>query len=171
MGQHGCGVRCASDPVRSWPVRESDMKCRSSIAAFLSLGVLIAGAGPEHRSAEGQAPDLLGILADELDYSMEKLVSPEGLRPYFVAYSVTDTQAARWRPSWARWWSSATRGSVGWTWMSGWATTSWTTRTSFGVSAAAIAPGLTVGRSASKTTRSPFAIGSGWRPTMLSRTP
>jgi predicted Zn-dependent protease len=35
---------------------------------------------------------LLPVMADELALSMEKLVSPDGTKPYFLQYSVTDTK-------------------------------------------------------------------------------
>ena len=40
------------------------------------------------RSADQHA--LLKIMESELSFSMEKLVSPEGTKPYFIQYAVTD---------------------------------------------------------------------------------
>jgi predicted Zn-dependent protease len=50
-------------------------------------------AGAKARALESQDV-LMGILADELAYTMEHLQMPDGTRPYFVAYSVRDEQAA-----------------------------------------------------------------------------
>lgn len=36
---------------------------------------------------------LLDLMRDELDLSMEKLVSPEGVKPYFIQYAITDVKA------------------------------------------------------------------------------
>ncbi len=37
---------------------------------------------------------LMGLLADELRYSMEKLVNDDGLRPYYLAYTVNEQRIA-----------------------------------------------------------------------------
>jgi len=47
------------------------------------------GAPAGAASAYGKLP---GILADEIDYSMKNLVMPDGTKPYFLAYIVTDTR-------------------------------------------------------------------------------
>ncbi|MFH1108458.1 MAG: TldD/PmbA family protein [Planctomycetota bacterium] len=48
------------------------------------------------RPAEGPAAEqgtgLLDVLAGELTYSMEKLAAPDGTRPYYIAYAITDQQ-------------------------------------------------------------------------------
>ncbi len=45
------------------------------------------------RSVQAEVAEhpLLPVMADELKLSMEKLVSPDGTKPYFIQYSVTDT--------------------------------------------------------------------------------
>lgn len=60
---------------------------RRAAWALASVGLLAgtARAAPEH--------PLLPMLESELKLSLEKLVSPEGTKPYFLQYAVTDEQA------------------------------------------------------------------------------
>ena len=58
---------------------------RFGCLALLGLWLLLAGA--EVAVAAGGLLDLLG---EELAYSMDKLVMPDGTRPYYLAYSVAD---------------------------------------------------------------------------------
>jgi TldD protein len=55
--------------------------------ALLGLWLLLGGAEVA-RAAAG----LLDLLGEELAYSMDKLVMPDGTRPYYLAYSVADQQ-------------------------------------------------------------------------------
>ena len=48
---------------------------------------------PVAAGSEATEHPLLGLMQDELKLSMEKLVSPEGTKPYFIQYTVTDEQA------------------------------------------------------------------------------
>ena len=57
---------------------------RWALTAVIGL-VMLAGAA----TAADEHP-LLGIMQSELDLSMEKLVAPDGTKPYFVQYAVTD---------------------------------------------------------------------------------
>ena len=41
-----------------------------------------------------QEPPLVKLLAEEIDYSMENLVADDGAKPYFLSYSVTDTDSS-----------------------------------------------------------------------------
>ncbi len=68
---------------------------------LVSLGVLLA-AGPDLSLAAEEHP-LLAIMQSELDLSLEKLVGPDGTRPYFMQYTVTDEKGV---------YVSATLGSV-----------------------------------------------------------
>ena len=56
--------------------------CIIVLAAALLIGTTVAAAD-EH--------PLLGIMVGELTLSMDKLVSPDGVKPYFIQYAVTDT--------------------------------------------------------------------------------
>ncbi|MHC4091139.1 MAG: hypothetical protein ACYSVY_12845 [Planctomycetota bacterium] len=54
-----------------------------AVCIAVALWAAPAGAAvPEH--------PLVGIMQSELDLSMEKLVAPDGAKPYFVQYTVTD---------------------------------------------------------------------------------
>ena len=48
----------------------------------------VLGASPADRGAP--LPVLVGLMADELDYSMQHLVSDDGTRPYYLAYTIPD---------------------------------------------------------------------------------
>jgi TldD protein len=56
-------------------------------AAFLGLVPLARGVEPPAATA-----DMCNLLAGELTYSMDKLVMPDGTKPYFLGYTVTDRQ-------------------------------------------------------------------------------
>jgi len=47
---------------------------------------------PAYGPAAEQGTGLLDVLAGELTYSMEKLAAPDGTRPYYIAYAITDQQ-------------------------------------------------------------------------------
>ncbi len=54
---------------------------------------LLVGSAPEAApgaNSGSAAPPLMKCLADELDYSMERLVTSEGTKPYYIAYTVRD---------------------------------------------------------------------------------
>lgn len=78
--------------------REPRLAARTVL--LVSLGVLVAG--PDLSLAADEHP-LLAIMQSELDLSLEKLVGPDGTRPYFMQYTVTDEQGV---------YVSATLGSV-----------------------------------------------------------
>jgi len=66
------------------PTRRS----RGCGALLLAL-CLCAAAKPD---SEPTAPDIQGWLAAELDYSLEHLALPDGTKPYYLAYTVTERQ-------------------------------------------------------------------------------
>lgn len=66
---------------------------------FISVGVLIF----VRNVWAGEQQPILAIMEDELKLSMERLVSPDGTRPYFIQYAVTDESS---------WEISATLGSL-----------------------------------------------------------
>ncbi|HUU98098.1 MAG TPA: metallopeptidase TldD-related protein [Phycisphaerae bacterium] len=78
--------------------REPRLAARTVL--LVSLGVLAAG--PDLSLAADEHP-LLAIMQSELDLSLEKLVGPDGTRPYFMQYTVTDEKGV---------YVSATLGSV-----------------------------------------------------------
>ncbi len=66
------------------------MKRRTIVAAAALLVIL-----PSAWAADGEtAPRsmLIKVLSEELDYSMSNLAMPDGTKPYFMAYTITDRQ-------------------------------------------------------------------------------
>ncbi len=61
----------------------------AGLPLVLTIAVVLAGPSAMHAAEEHP---LLPIMESELRLSMEKLVSPEGTRPYFIQYAVTDSQ-------------------------------------------------------------------------------
>lgn len=60
-------------------------------AMLICLAVGFAGPSLVAADETGSVPsELLALLADELDYSMQNLAMPDGTRPYYLAYTVTD---------------------------------------------------------------------------------
>ncbi|MCH8252818.1 MAG: peptidase U62 [Planctomycetes bacterium] len=57
---------------------------------FAACSAAFAGSG----GATAPHP-LMGVLADELTYSMDNLVAPDGSKPYYLAYTVYDDSRAR----------------------------------------------------------------------------
>lgn len=58
---------------------------------LIIVGLLIGFGDPAQGAAKGAEPHpLLGVMSEELKRSMEKLVTPEGDRPYFLQYTITD---------------------------------------------------------------------------------
>jgi predicted Zn-dependent protease len=56
----------------------------------LILGITLAWARP---AAGAKEHPLLAVAESELKLSMQKLVAPDGTRPYFLQYSITDTRS------------------------------------------------------------------------------
>lgn len=69
-------------------------KCRTR-RTFCCAGLFLCGLWwlPTYAPAGEKQGGLLGILGDELAYSMETLATPDGTKPYYVAYSVVDQQS------------------------------------------------------------------------------
>ena len=61
---------------------------------LITLCVLAPSALAQHAPASGSPEPLMTYLADELEYSMEHLVSEEGAKPYFISYTVYDERTA-----------------------------------------------------------------------------
>ncbi len=63
---------------------------RTVIAWIVLLSVPLVGL-----SAETSAPDntLIRVLSEEMDYSMERIALPDGTKPYFMAYTITDRES------------------------------------------------------------------------------
>jgi predicted Zn-dependent protease len=61
---------------------------------IVAIAVLLAAPSIALASDHTDAPAgaLLKVLSEELDYSMEHLAMPDGTKPYFMAYAVTDEQ-------------------------------------------------------------------------------
>ncbi len=59
-----------------------------------TLIVLLCSGGPA-RAADPPAPDhpVTRLLADELAYTMQHLALPDGTKPYYLAYTVTETES------------------------------------------------------------------------------
>ena len=61
-----------------------------ALAGAFCAGLLIAA--PSHASEEAVAKSsLLDVMADELAFSMSELGTDDGTRPYYMAYTITDT--------------------------------------------------------------------------------
>ncbi|MCP4249577.1 MAG: peptidase U62 [bacterium] len=67
---------------------------RVAAAATVSCLLLVPNITAASDQANVDAHPVLGMLADELNYSFERLVSPDGLKPYYLAYTATDIQTA-----------------------------------------------------------------------------
>ena len=61
--------------------------------ASLAVSVLAVSVLVTSRASAQQ--DLVKLLAEELDYSFEKLVTPDKHKPYFLAFTITDTRTMR----------------------------------------------------------------------------
>jgi TldD protein len=61
---------------------------------ILILGFLtwLCIAGPPALAGDAPASKIGGLLAEELQYSLDKLAMPDGTKPYYLAYTVTDRQ-------------------------------------------------------------------------------
>lgn len=68
--------------------------CATTRAAFCLLALTGVGvAAPGWAFAETSTDDpLLAVLSAELDYSMKNLVDEQGVKPYYIAYSVYDEE-------------------------------------------------------------------------------
>jgi predicted Zn-dependent protease len=72
------------------------MKRLTTILSWVILSVLLPTAVVHGHAAAGDPPaqhPLIEILGDELEYSMNHLVSDDGKKPYYMAYTVTDTRS------------------------------------------------------------------------------
>ncbi|HVP12296.1 MAG TPA: hypothetical protein VMV94_14050, partial [Phycisphaerae bacterium] len=67
------------------------MKAKSIYGTLTFLACLSSPAG----MASAAGDDLPALLADELKYSMEHLATPDGTKPYYMSYAVTDVQSTR----------------------------------------------------------------------------
>jgi predicted Zn-dependent protease len=56
-------------------------------------GLLAIVVGLPLQQAPGQPADLLAIMEQELAYSSEHLVAPDGSKPYYIAYTITDERS------------------------------------------------------------------------------
>jgi predicted Zn-dependent protease len=70
--------------VKSYPIL---------VAAVVAILVPIAAGGDE-KPVAAQHP-LINVLQEELDHSMEKLAMPDGTKPYYMAYTITDEKSVR----------------------------------------------------------------------------
>src|SRR5207249_7589046 len=69
----------------------------SGLCLWTSL--LAQTAAPARPSpAPSQAP-LIQVLAEELEYSMARLVTQDGTKPYYISYTITDTTSVSARGS------------------------------------------------------------------------
>ncbi len=67
----------------------NSLRLFSTIGLVICWSVITVGIRPAAAMAADEHP-LLPLMQDELKLSMDKLVSPEGTKPYFIQYSVTD---------------------------------------------------------------------------------
>ena len=66
------------------------MKCQRIVACAVLLSVPLTA----RTAADQKTPDsvLIKVLGEELDHSMNNLAMPDGTKPYFMAYTITDQQ-------------------------------------------------------------------------------
>ncbi len=64
------------------------MKGRTIVALVVLLSLPLSG-----MTASATTPKsmLIAVLSEEMDYSMENLAMPDGTKPYFMSYTITDT--------------------------------------------------------------------------------
>ena len=73
----------------------------SRVMQRFAIGLVLAAAmccpvlasGPEQADDQAAEHPILQVLADELHYSFEHLVSADGVKPYYLSYTVTESQA------------------------------------------------------------------------------
>ncbi len=65
------------------------------IAAAAIVVLLIVTAAPGQSSSTAQPNPLLGLMESELRLSLDKLISPDGTKPYFLQYWVTQEDEVR----------------------------------------------------------------------------
>ena len=67
------------------------LKVLAMVTCLTALGVWPYSAGAVDRSKASEHV-LLRLLGEELDYSMKNLAMPDGTKPYFLAYTITDQE-------------------------------------------------------------------------------
>jgi TldD protein len=65
------------------------MRRHGILVGAIAIGVLIGAVDPA-AAGDGPAPPLIEMMSRELDYSMEHLVTDDQVRPYYLAYTITD---------------------------------------------------------------------------------
>lgn len=74
------------------------MRIGGTLLGGLLFGFSLCGQGQDSaplRAAAPERPDpLMQILTEELEHSMQNLVTEEGLKPYYLSYAVTDITSA-----------------------------------------------------------------------------
>lgn len=65
-----------------------------SFLLFCSISFLLVQPGAAvHAGSSGQEHMLIKVLSEELEYSMKNLSMPDGTKPYFLSYTVTDNES------------------------------------------------------------------------------
>jgi TldD protein len=69
------------------------MKARRLLIGLTLIGFVYAPA-PGIEAGKTAEPPLIRILQEELDYAMKNLTMPDGTKPYYLAYTITDRRTA-----------------------------------------------------------------------------
>jgi predicted Zn-dependent protease len=75
------------------PKRNNIMKSLTPLLALAAFVALFGSSLHAATSTDTVESPLLDVMADELDYSMKGLISTDGLRPYYMGYSITDVSS------------------------------------------------------------------------------
>jgi TldD protein len=91
MTKHG---RHKLPMLRFWPAAACVLIAMLAAGGVLSARAALAAGAAEVANGAKAADEhpLLAIMQSELDLSMQKLVGPDGTKPYFIQYEVTDEE-------------------------------------------------------------------------------
>ena len=60
------------------------------LVGAIAIGLLTGADAPAPAARAGDAPPLIELMSEELDYSMQHLATDDQVRPYYLAYTITD---------------------------------------------------------------------------------
>ena len=68
------------------------LKGKAMTRSAIGCGLALASLGVAAQVARADESALLSILSEELEYATQRLAMPDGTKPYFLAYTITDHQ-------------------------------------------------------------------------------